>query len=617
MKKLILTLTICFASQLGYCQYRILNTFVDAKNLASFYKAQEQLYKKRESKSHNLDEINKIFNKYNMSEISFTENPFLKGEIVEEILFYDVSKLVGSSDATSTLNNLINFNEKSSVGNSIRLSSEVWQKALLQGTANFMAERFEQEITNIAIHRLIGQITDNQSQNIQFLFPSTFKFVKGYLSQASVNGLFYSDLNLLRHYSELDLKALGNKLPGFIANNSSNEDVKLMMKIVHELMTNPVLYSDPVEVFNAIFAETENIISEFLWKQMELAEIFMNAFRSDSTSNRIWVNSSDINLTQIDNDYTVRFFYALLYEQIHVYFSGDTKSKIDQINHWVNKSIIMFERVDNTIKKFERNKLEEISFDDYKTILLSIADVVDLFRNDSIKYRNALTHILNIYEAIENKGHKYILPSVINLLYDYGLDKLITDRNFFQTLDLLIELTMLENSEDMKELLNSYALPIGSSSLKRNGMKNNWNISLNGYVGFNGGIEKVYNSNSNGQFNFGLTAPIGLSFSCKFGNGWSGSLFTGIIDIGSLVNNNFKNEIQSESKLRIQQFLVPSLGYFVNIKNSPFSFGPTLSYHIDSRIFDDGVIVENQLNTLRLNFSILVDIPFFTFYNKN
>jgi len=70
------------------------------------------------------------------------------------------------------------------------------------------------------------------------------------------------------------------------------------------------------------------------------------------------------------------------------------------------------------------------------------------------------------------------------------------------------------------------------------------------------------------------------------------------------------------SDLSFQQFFVPSLGYFLNVKNSPFSFGVVGSYHFDSRALVNTPEADG-IDVFRLNLSLLVDIPFFTLSHKN
>jgi hypothetical protein len=192
------------------------------------------------------------------------------------------------------------------------------------------------------------------------------------------------------------------------------------------------------------------------------------------------------------------------------------------------------------------------------------------------------------------------------------MDEKFLNRKFMNTLNLFIDFSLVENSDEVKQLLNTYALPIGSSSLKRKGKSN---ISLNAYVGITGGYETVFGNTNENSFNLGLTAPIGVAFSHRYKPGAfisSGSIFVGLLDLGSLVNASFKDEVEIESDLSFQQFFVPTLGYFFNINNSPFSIGASGSYHFDSRTFQNSSIREEGLNAVRVNLSFLVDIPLFT-----
>jgi hypothetical protein len=179
----------------------------------------------------------------------------------------------------------------------------------------------------------------------------------------------------------------------------------------------------------------------------------------------------------------------------------------------------------------------------------------------------------------------------------------------------LSDLSSVKNEDDVKNLLEAYALPIGSASIKRD---SKFNVSINGYVGFTFGHETINNSakplhiNKKEQLinNYGLTAPIGISVT-----GW-GFLtgFVSFIDLGSLVNARLFNDSIVNANLKFEHFLAPGVSIILNCPKLPISFAVSNYYIHNLKKFtlQNG----NEISVTRLNFSILVDIPLFTLHNK-
>lgn len=515
-------------------------------------------------------------------------------------------------------------------------SSSSWQTAVLQGTADFMAQRFKDELTNFALNSLIANIKKKDSLKFKILFPKTLSYINTYLDPDKNNGFYNSDLDMLRYTAELDLNNIINQLPEFIDSQSGPKYKSNFFRLNSKIITDPKTYSNPEEIFDELarlnnyynkIKDTEVVdslknyskISKDLQneKQLYLLDIIVNGLKNggnDATD--IWVDSSDIDYEYYTENITKRFFYAILYEQTkNILFNGEILSK--------EKLIEITKNLTNSLKDIEvayvefKNTKDEIDTSDYKKLIIPVFETIDSFTTDETpKLKNISSSIFEIEQVISNKDYKFVLPYLFNLLDELKIGKELVDKELLNTISLIVNFTLVENAEDMKNLLNTYALPIGSSSLKRTGKSD---ISFNGYVGLTLGYEVADSGLNNSFFNLGLTAPIGMSLSHRYSSKSfisSGSIFLGFIDLGSLVNNSFDDNIEIQSDLSFQQFFVPSLGYFLNIKNSPFSFGMVGSYHFDSRVLVNSPEADG-IDVFRLNLSLLVDIPFFTLSHKN
>ena len=104
-----------------------------------------------------------------------------------------------------------------------------------------------------------------------------------------------------------------------------------------------------------------------------------------------------------------------------------------------------------------------------------------------------------------------------------------------------------------------------------------------------------------------------------FANGYL-TFFASIIDLGSVVNQRLNNDTTSYVDLRFEHFFTPGGSILFNFKNTPISLGVGVSYIPNLRTikYSDGTadVGESGLSVIRINASLLIDIPFFTIYNR-
>lgn len=632
MKKVCLLLGVLIFPFSLYCQNSY--TYLTAKkldsvlNLSLKYKENDTVGGCREYKA-----ISELLKPYNINNFSY-ENPFLNPVSFDEYLFdYGICQqglamsFVG--DPTNYKFNM-EFNPDvsiSEVSNPKSISSNNsnldWQSAILLGTADFMVQRFKDELVNYALNQLLSDLKKEQLESIQTLFPKTINYIDKFLEPNQGKGFFNSDLEMLRYNAELDLQNIPYQIPEFIKTINPNQAELITFNL--ELISNAEIYSNPLNIFNDLseisfinYSSKDVNVNQEMKQQIELVDIYVNALRDDRESNHFWIDFNTINAKKIDNDLTVRFFYALLFEQTKDYYNtlddGEIRNKLISVTTQVAKD---FNKIDSQYKSISTKK-EDLNFSDYEDLIRSVFKSIDNITAPNFpKFTIVLNSNLELVKMIKANKYQYVLPNLFLILTQFNVDDVFLDRDFLNTLSLMIDFTLVKNPEQMKNLLSTYALPIGSSSLKRTGK---FDISFNGYVGLTAGYEALDGDLDKTFFNLGLTAPIGVSFSHRYNtDGFisSGSIFLGILDIGALVNNSFDDSIELESDLSFKQFFVPSLGYLFNISNSPFSFGFVGSYHLDSRAFKASDIETEQIDSYRLNMSILVDIPFFTLKHTN
>lgn len=114
-----------------------------------------------------------------------------------------------------------------------------------------------------------------------------------------------------------------------------------------------------------------------------------------------------------------------------------------------------------------------------------------------------------------------------------------------------------------------------------------------------------------------MTAPIGVS--ATFAKGYL-TTFLSFIDLGSVVNQRLNNDIAPNFSLKFENFFAPGMGLFFNFRQLPISVGAHFNFIPNLRTIEyfDGnsLVTESHKSVTRANFSLLIDIPFFTLYNR-
>lgn len=273
--------------------------------------------------------------------------------------------------------------------------------------------------------------------------------------------------------------------------------------------------------------------------------------------------------------------------------------------------------------------------EDYDAIVMNVVAIAGSLIDGSYDER--------VQTALSNNDQS--LVTSLTDLQDQSSQKL---REVFRYGAFLAAVVESESSDDIKNAIRAIALPSGSYSIKRRSFSN---ISLNAYPGLTGGMELA--RNSTGQEwapNFGFTAPIGLAFSWgykskfnrerydaeengiytnmgyrnrvdrspRFGddqllNGASGSLFFPLIDLGALVLFRLGNSDDPlPTDVGFQQVFSPGVMYTHGFADLPLSLMGGMQISPSLRTIND-----EQANSFRFNFSLVVDLPMANFHTRS
>ncbi|WP_164112015.1 MULTISPECIES: hypothetical protein [Sphingobacterium] len=487
-----------------------------------------------------------------------------------------------------------------------------WEAATINGLSNFMAKRFKQETIYYGLNQIFDQISERKKKIFEALLPVSYNEIV----QLRNNGSYYSaDLIFLKKVIEGDLQKLDER----IATNASIIFPKLptegldALKIagqVHSNLKHNVSFPD---IFRKLNSESYNL-DEFS-DAMAINYLISEALRDTLGSNNTWVDITFLMGNPLSNKKS-RYFYGLLKEQLRDFVNGGTLNiQVAKIEKLV--SIYSdFRAIDKFLKSynFQLNKEQSLQLlgliNSSLLNYLKQAKSLNLFSIDS-GYLELINTYYDVVYPLQNGEYQKGIVIVLQKFKDYLPEE--SDNIYRRNIIFALQLAETKDATDMEALLESYALPIGGSSIKR---KSKLNVSLNGYVGFTGGKETALGSKNQTKNNIGLAAPMGVSVT--FGGNWTA--FASIIDLGSIVNVRLQNDTTSFTNLKFEQFFTPGIGLYYNLSKSPFTFGMHYNYVPNLRTIkvDNGQasITETQVSVNRLNLSLLVDIPFFTLFNK-
>ncbi|MEO1712065.1 MAG: hypothetical protein AAFU60_01900, partial [Bacteroidota bacterium] len=129
-----------------------------------------------------------------------------------------------------------------------------------------------------------------------------------------------------------------------------------------------------------------------------------------------------------------------------------------------------------------------------------------------------------------------------------------------------------DNSEEAAEVIESFALPPGSASIKK---ETPFNIAINGFTGLSGGRETLTsgpNASQDPATFYALSAPLGITISAGLGDAGSISLYGTILDIGALTAFRFADASTKDlPEFTFQNIYTPGLYLVYGIPRVPLS----------------------------------------------
>jgi hypothetical protein len=600
---------------------------------------------------------------------------------------YMPANLVDPSDAVKTIKNFkaLNnpfFNSYFEVGN--QLSPPSFSRAIssigssigginvtnfADGLAKFLVKRFKEELSITFFEKFEEALNDPKFEEMRILFPQTVAVLR------IIHKEIYNFSKYLNSLREAFIKDLGNLYTAL-------KRVKNLPKYQQFFNTHPEINTVVVNAFyfidqftagvhpgDVIAGYNEDLLLTFsngqlqtnLRSSVKILKLFSSSLKSVSPDH-YWVPADSARVNLVDPVFRDMYFGLIYQKSENISFQTNSgllpfrellkKAKtaetvFQEYQAHVERIIDHAQEVNEYIAAIKEKKKSEIDYNDYYKLFNASLDIMDegflIVDLPALDINSALldaakvkiTELMsiarsasNLYTDVRTRNYSSAVLNVVSLLDEILGSSFDNDlrENIIKYGTFIATVAAAENSDEVEEAIEAIALPVGSSRVKRETLKN---IALNAYVGGYVGGEYMPTLKENpNAFVFGLSAPVGVSFS--IGNFWRGSdekkkkggkslsLFISIIDIGALATyrmNDDNSKVAAEIKL--ENIISPGAFLYFGFGKCPISLGAGVQLGPQLREVTTTDIDIEKNYYIRYGITLAVDIPLLNFYTKS
>ncbi|MEM9930885.1 MAG: hypothetical protein AAF840_13770, partial [Bacteroidota bacterium] len=201
--------------------------------------------------------------------------------------------------------------------------------------------------------------------------------------------------------------------------------------------------------------------------------------------------------------------------------------------------------------------------------------------------------------------------------------------NLFKYGTFMADVAAANNPADFEQALNTVALPVGSSQIKRSRPSS---LELGAYFGAALSRERlIFPAGTDMEgleeeaFGAALFVPVGVSYSRNIGGNKSITFFGSLIDLGAITAFRLGSQpdgpaapnVERLPEFRPANVIAPGFHVMYNFPKSPFTLGLGLQDGPSVRKFNTaGSTVEQEARSVRAMVTFSVDVPIFRFFNK-
>ncbi len=534
---------------------------------------------------------------------------------------------------------------------------------LADGLAKFLVERVKEEMSMAFFNKFKEDL--EQDKDLQILFPNSFNVLmtidsdvynySAYLQM--LQEAFQSDIKLLIP----DLRKIieDKRYAGYFNSNPQLKAIFLTGLIIADDIQHGVY---PGEIVKDLANDGDSNLFKInpdLYGSVQIMNVFIQSLRSKEAGHYI-VPLDSVNQYLFNDTMCLRMYLGLIYQEskkqkiklnneFFYQVLEDAYNKVNQTIDQMKDYIAIIQELENrnkivqydltTIKEKNKNPdqqnranyIDYYGFYDASLNLIEYAsDIPALIGKTSIDYQDKDKYFfaarklgVTYLDINEQKYASAILN--IAILYDSivaGNSGNRIYKNIIKYGNFMAVVSRAESSDEVKEAIETIALPAGSYQIKR---VSPLNVSLNAYPGLYAGYEKINQVDKSVAINsFGVTAPIGFAISkgkslllINTKRKWSTSAFVSLIDIGAVAAFRFKNDsIAQVPTIQLKDIVSPGLFLSLGFPNFPIS--ANIGTQVGPNLRKVGTQSNEYNNNLcwRFTLSFCVDIPMLNLYTK-
>lgn len=541
---------------------------------------------------------------------------------------------------------------------------------IADGFAKFIVERTKQELQAAFFDKFRKEIKDDKFKDLQTLFPATFKLLEQLPEKIisyekyinSLRDAFGKDLDGIIPHIEEVIKT-GN-LARFFNNHKELKSVSLTgLYFANALIKQGKHIGKAIEDFNPASTDYDfsNTDVNFIKTNALLfvKEVSASLKKANTSNNEYYVTFDSIQ-TMIEDPVTLDLYLGLLSQKlINLQISNandktygrlmfDLKADADVLKNFISSINSNISLVQTNLSNLKEKPRAERTLDDFTTVFNSATGLIESFKNndfiDKIKtiipaaatdietfwkkyedIKETVGAAISLYGNVKQKHYCLALSDVKNLYelrypgnqashdsitkYVQGVGKFLIDKG-----TMICGVAQAKTSQEVYEAIDKVAMPVGSYRVKRFSVSN---IAVQSYCGLFIGSEKKVEGEGRTS-SFGMTAPIGLSFSLGGKNqNNSLSLFASIVDLGAITAFRFQNDTaKTLQKIQLKDIISPGLFISYGLGKCPLNinFGYQITPYLSFVSADENTF---QSSFGRWSLSFVVDIPIFNLYTKS
>lgn len=468
--------------------------------------------------------------------------------------------------------------------------------------SDFLVQRTREELNITFFYRLYDFLENERNEPARLLFPKTYQDLQ--LLQNQIFDL-QSYLEGLQVSFQRDLAALPERLVSTLQYLDIIQDEEIRSQL--DLLNAFISAGDgivrkkfaPLEVIHSLASfefkdQTREKLQEFIGAIQFLDRIVYGGFWNYADSTFM---SFEGQISRLQNDQINRIFLGLLFEQareieiIRGQQLGELFSQnLDAYLNIQNQLLQLGSRLSQIQADFElwesltaaqrNDPATYLSFTRRATTnfndlffatekILEITALADSALEKIGEWNQVLASFGDLIADVNTENYSHAVMTAVRWLEPVLEEKLTSRILFFGSfIAAVVEAT---DPSELAALIETYSLPPGSSARKKH---SDWSLSLNSYVGFFYGLEKLETDEERAGV-YGVNAPLGLALSKGFQQGGSLSLYGSVLDLGGIVAYRFNDENTSDlPEITLANLFAPGLYVVYGLgQNIPLSLG--------------------------------------------